>query len=340
MEDVCDAEASVRVWLLLLTQIFAYIPDLGTILPPPDDWVVASQDMEQRREINGLTILDYVYPDCEQHMLYLHDYYKAYFMSTTAKEALKSSTMIDSYIQYYIYMKQSNCNNNILLYYSFLQKFLVRSCDVLLRHAKYYSNESYPLFIKYIANINYQLQNLNLQKKLDYAPELILQTNPSTAAGTSGGSVPVNVLMEILYYLHNNGQDHVTINISELFLHLLNECGYPYHNTTDTIPLILLCSDILNYKILYSRVGDNELGGVSASSSCVYTSSPYFYTNDMTIIIDLTMRELVNLPTASNQLISETQSQGSMNRRGSVASLSTSCLGINMASFNYKVKVA
>ena len=202
---------------------------------------------------------------------------------------------------------------------------------MLLRHAKYYSTEAYPLFIKYVSSVNYQLQYLGLQRRLDCSPEMIMAA-PGTYRPPSGPA-PVSLLMELLYFLHNNGQDDVTINISELFLHLLNECGYPYHNTTDTIPLVLLCSDILNYKIHCGRTPGHL-------SVCVRDSSPYYYTNDMTIIVDLTMRELINLPTANNQLISEAVGAHTPNRRGSVASLSTSCLGMNMASFNYKVKVA
>jgi len=333
MEDVCDAEASVRVWLLLLTQIFAFVPSLHAVLNVSacSDAQFTALNARDRAEVNKLTVEDYVYAPIDDQLMNLHDYYCGYFLSKTAADASANAAAIDGYLadkgaEWGAEASAAAENTNSLVYVNFFKKLLVRSVDILLRHAKYFSNDAYPLAIKYIATVNYQLQKLELQT-LEHK---------------------YNLIMESIHFLHSHGKEGCTINISEMLLHVLNENGYPHHDTLDAIPVITLCMDILNFQMRKDRdqakavevaLKSKSVFKKAMASSIGTSETSYFYTNDMRVVVDLIERELTNLPSSSSALVkNDTRSGG--NRRGSVSSLQTSCLGMTMADFNYKVKLA
>lgn len=350
MEDVCDAEASVRVWLLLLTQIFAFVPSLHAVLNVSacSTEEYTALNTADRRECAGMVVDDYLYPAMEDQLMTLHDYLRAYFLSKTASDAATNARVIDQFLSVNgakwgaIAVSAATGNTNAVVYTCFFKKFLVRSADVLLRHAKYFSNDAYPLAIKYIATVNYQLQQLELQTS----------------------EHETNCIIEALYFLHSHGKEGCTINISEMLLHVLNENGYPAHDSLETIPCITLCKDIISHQLARDKETERlaqeeaEAQAVAVQSKSVFrkalaarasarfnaasigtSESSYMYTNDMRIVIDLIERELINLPSSSSALVKNDTRSGT-NRRGSVSSLQTSCLGMSMADFNYKVKLA
>jgi hypothetical protein len=64
------------------------------------------------------------------------------------------------------------------------------------------------------------------------------------------------------------------VDFSEVILHHLNEVGYPYHSSAETIPVTQLCIDLMKTP---------KFDG-------------YFYYNDTKIIIDHILREFQNIP--------------------------------------------
>ena len=57
-------------------------------------------------------------------------------------------------------------------------------------------------------------------------------------------------------------------------LHLVNDVGYPQHNCPEILPVLKLCSDLVD----------------------ALDAEGFFYTNDVRILIDVTLRELSNIP--------------------------------------------
>lgn len=299
MEDVCDCEASVRIWLLLLSQVFNYVPVFS-------DLYENSPGLNLPKEAFIFVPDEYVYEPVEEVVGALHELCRRYFVSSTSAEAAKALQEMNGYIVSigaFDNDKESTsaliASNNEILHKFVYRKLIVRCCDVMIRHAKYYSNESYPLCIKYIATVSYQLQQHHIMDQKDKneerAPELPL-------------------IVDILYNLHFQDPP---INISEIFLHLLNENGYPYQDCPDTIPCIRLCSDLLVYNnestgesaldaymtalsesIQNASTSGGYCGGCCGSNSTSEYS--YFYTNDMRVIIDIVVRELSNLPSSAN----------------------------------------
>lgn len=71
--------------------------------------------------------------------------------------------------------------------------------------------------------------------------------------------------------------DAEAVGISEGLMHLLNGVGYPSHTEPETLPVVRLCADLI-----------------------MASTDGYFYTNDLTVMSDVLVRELQNIPPAGD----------------------------------------
>ena len=72
---------------------------------------------------------------------------------------------------------------------------------------------------------------------------------------------------------HTEINDAEAVGISEGLMHLLNGVGYPSHTEPETLPVVRLCADLI-----------------------MASTDGYFYSNDLTVMADVVVRELQNIP--------------------------------------------
>ena len=81
-------------------------------------------------------------------------------------------------------------------------------------------------------------------------------------------------LMQTIFDLEVESEDSpIAINISEGLMHLLNEVGYPHHESPEALSYLRMSCDLIAFP----------------------NSKPYFYLNDAKILLDLIIRELGNV---------------------------------------------